>query len=436
MTNVALPAIKADLQTGAVGLQWVINAYLLPLSALLLLGGALGDRFGRRRMFLGGIILFAIASIICALAPSLEALLTGRVLQGIGAAMLMPNSLALLGGAFHGEARGRAIGTWAAAGAIAGALGPLAGGWLVEAVGWRAIFYVNLPLAAGALLIGWLKVREKREDKLHAIDWAGVALATLALGAITWGLTTAGGDNPRPALGGAAAGAGVLIFVVFVWLERHRGDDAIMPLAMFGTKSFAGLTILTFLLYAALGGLFVVLPYMLIETQGYSPAGAGAALLPLPAVLGISGRIMGGVAARIGPRLPLTVGPAIVAIGFALMVRVTPEAGYWSSTLPALLVIAIGLAGAVAPLTTAVMASVDGDHVGTANGFNSAVARTGGLIATALLGGVLAAKGDDLINAFHLAALAASAAAAGAAISALLLLRADEIKTNEKAKGE
>ncbi|HTI30559.1 MAG TPA: MFS transporter [Sphingomonas sp.] len=436
VTNVALPAIKADLQTGAVGLQWVINAYLLPLSALLLLGGALGDRFGRRRMFLGGIILFAIASIICALAPSLKALLTGRVIQGIGAAMLMPNSLALLGGAFDGEARGRAIGTWAAAGAIAGALGPLAGGWLVETVGWRAIFYVNLPLAAGALLIGWFKVREKREDKLRAIDWAGVALATLALGAITWGLTTAGGDNPRPALGGAAAGAGVLIFVVFVWLERHRGDHAIMPLAMFGTKSFAGLTILTFLLYAALGGLFVVLPYMLIESQGYSPAGAGAALLPLPAVLGISGRIMGGVAARIGPRLPLTVGPAIVAVGFALMVRVTPEAGYWSSTLPALLVIAIGLAGAVAPLTTAVMASVDGDHVGTANGFNSAVARTGGLIATALLGGVLAAKGDDLINAFHLAALAASAAAAGAAISALLLLRADEIKTNEKAKGE
>ncbi|CAM3144372.1 Drug resistance transporter EmrB/QacA subfamily [Sphingomonas antarctica] len=436
VTNVALPAIKADLQTGAVGLQWVVNAYLLPLSALLLLGGALGDRFGRRRMFLGGIVLFAIASVACALAPSLGVLLAGRIVQGVGAAMLMPNSLALLGGAFDGEARGRAIGTWAAAGAIAGALGPLAGGWLVQTVGWRAIFYVNLPLAAGALLIGWFKVAEKREDILRAIDWAGVAIATLALGAITWGLTTAGGDHPQPALGGAVVGGGLLAFILFVWLEKHRGDDAIMPLAMFGTKSFAGLTLLTFLLYAALGGLFVVLPYMLIENQGYSPTQAGAALLPLPAVLGISGRIMGGVAGRIGPRLPLTIGPAIVAIGFALMIRVTPEASYWTSTLPALLVISIGMAGAVAPLTTAVMASVDGDHVGTANGFNSAVARTGGLIATALLGSVLAAKGDDLTNAFHLAALAASAAAAaGAALAALLLLRADEIKTDQKAEG-
>lgn len=435
VTNVALPAIKADLQTGAAGLQWVINAYLLPLSALLLLGGAMGDRFGRRRLFLGGIAVFALASIICALAPSLEVLLAGRVVQGVGAAMLMPNSLALLGSSFAGEARGRAIGTWAAAGAIAGALGPLAGGWLVETIGWRAIFYVNLPLAAGALLIGRFKVAERREDKERAIDWGGVALATLALAAVTWGLTTAGGETPRPLLGGVVTAAGVAVFALFVWLEKHRGDDAIMPLGMFGTRSFAGLTALTFLLYAALGGLFVILPYMLIETQHYSPAGAGAALLPLPAVLGISGRIMGGVAARIGPRLPLTIGPAIVAVGFALMIRVAPGASYWTTILPALLVIAIGLAGAVAPLTTAVMASVDNDHVGTANGFNSAVARTGGLIATALLGGVLAAKGDALTGAFHVAALAASAAAAGAALSALLLLRADEIKTNEKAKG-
>ncbi len=350
--------------------------------------------------------------------------------------MLMPNSLALLGGAFDGEARGRAIGTWAAAGAIAGALGPLAGGWLVQNAGWRAIFYVNLPLAAGALLIGWFKIAERREDTVRAIDWGGVAIATLALAAITWGLTTAGGDDPHLALGGAVVIIGLLAFALFLWLQKRRGDEAIMPLAMFGTRSFAGLTILTFLLYAALGGLFVVLPYMLIEAQGYSPTQAGAALLPLPALLGASGRIMGGVAGRIGPRLPLTIGPAIVAVGFALMMRVTPDASYWTSTLPALLVISVGMAGAVAPLTTAVMASVDGDHVGTANGFNSAVARTGGLIATALLGGVLAAKGNDLTNAFHLAALAASAAAAGAALAALFLLRADEIKTNTKAEGE
>jgi EmrB/QacA subfamily drug resistance transporter len=429
VVNVALPAIGADLHARASGLQWIVNAYLLPLSALLLLGGAAGDKFGRRRLFLVGIALFALASALCALAPSLPLLLAGRALQGIASAMLMPNSLALLGAAFAGEARGRAIGTWAAAGAIGGALGPVLGGWLVDVVGWRAIFLINLPLAAGALWLGRRHVAESREESKAPLDALGVALATLGLGAITWGLTMLSSGEGRGGEGWIATGLGAVALLAFLAVERKRGERAIMPLAMFGTASFAGLTILTFFLYAALGGLFVLLPYVLIELRGYSPVAAGAALLPLPAVIALGSRPLGALAARTGPRLPLTIGPLIVAAGFALAARIGGGGDYWTSILPAVLVIAIGMAGAVAPLTTAVMASVDGDHVGTANGFNSAVARTGGLIATALLGAVLAARGEALAGAFALASFAAAGAAALAGLAALILLRPNEMRT-------
>jgi EmrB/QacA subfamily drug resistance transporter len=429
VVNVALPAIGADLHAHASGLQWIVNAYLLPLSALLLLGGAAGDKFGRRRLFLVGIALFALASALCALAPSLPWLLAGRALQGVASAMLMPNSLALLGAAFTGEARGRAIGSWAAAGAIAGALGPLLGGWLVGSVGWRSIFLINLPLAAGALWLGWRHVAESREETRAPLDWLGVAAATFALAAITWGLTVLSGGGGLVPQGCSATALGLGALVGFVAIERKRGDRAIMPLAMFGTASFAGLTILTFFLYAALGGLFVLLPYVLIELRGYSPVEAGAALLPLPVVIGLGSRAMGAVAARIGPRLPLTIGPLIVAGGFALAAGIGGGGSYWTSVLPATLVIAVGMAGAVAPLTTAVMASVDGDHVGTANGFNSAVARTGGLIATALVGAVLAARGEALADAFAIAAFVAAGAAAVAGLAALILLKPHEIRT-------
>ncbi|HEX8063983.1 MAG TPA: MFS transporter [Allosphingosinicella sp.] len=428
VVNVALPAIGADLQARASGLQWIVNAYLLPLSALLLLGGAGGDRFGRRRMFLAGIALFALASALCAFAPSLPLLLAGRASQGIASAMLMPNSLALLGTAFAGEARGRAIGTWAAAGAIAGAAGPLLGGWLVGWAGWRAIFLVNLPLAAGALWLGSRHVAESREQTEAPLDWLGVAAATIGLGAVTWGLTVLSGGGGA-ATGGTAAGLGLAGLAAFVAIEAKRGERAIMPLALFGTASFAGLTLLTFFLYAALGGLFVMLPYVLIELRGYSPVEAGAALLPLPLVIGLGSRAMGAVAVRTGPRLPLTLGPMIAAGGFALAARIGTDPSYWTGVLPAMLAIAIGMAGAVAPLTTAVLASVDGDHVGTANGFNSAVARTGGLIATALLGGVLGAHKAALGDAFAAAAWVAAGAAAVAGLAALLLLRPREIRT-------
>jgi EmrB/QacA subfamily drug resistance transporter len=427
VTNVALPAIRADLSASAEQLQWVVNAYLLPLSALLLLGGAAGDRHGRRRMFSWGVVGFAAASLICALAPSLTVLLVGRFGQGAAGAILLPSSLALLGSVYDGPARGRAIGTWAASTTIMAAVGPLLGGWLIETVGWRAIFYLNLPLAAGALLLALTKVSETGSGK-ERLDWLGVSLATLGLGAITWGLTVLSGAEPQRA-GLAAVFAGVVALALFVWVEARQGKHASMPLALFATLSFGGLTLLTFLLYGGLGTAFVLIPYVLIENHGFSPIAAGAALLPIPLILGSMSRFMGGKAASMGPRWPLTIGPLVVAVGFALCARVTPGASYWTTLFPALVVVALGMAGAVAPLTTAVMASVDAKHVGTANGFNSAIARTGGLIATALLGSVLAAKGTALDAAFDRAVLAAAAAAALAGLAALILLRPHEIAT-------
>ncbi len=430
--NVGLPVIGDDLDAEAAGLQWIINAYLLPLSALLLLGGGAGDRFGRRRLFIGGIVLFLIASLVCALAPSLPWLLAGRTLQGVGAAMLMPNSLAILGAAFTGGERGRAIGVWAAAGAIAGALGPLLGGWLIETIGWRAIFWMNLPLGVAALWLGWRHVAADEEERAAApLNWPGAVAATIALGAFTWGLTVLSGEAD-PGVGGTsvawfAIATGAAALALFLLLERRRGEEALMPLALFGTASFTGLTLLTFLLYGALGGLFVLLPFSLIELGGYSPIEAGAALLPLPATIGLASRAFGGLAARIGPRLPLSIGPLVVALGFVLLAVGGGEGAYWTAILPGTFVVALGMAAAVAPLTTAVMNSVDEDHVGTANGFNSAVARTGGLVATALLGTVLAATGPALAQAFSAAMMASALAAAAGGIAAALMLRRREV---------
>ncbi|MGX7895208.1 MFS transporter [Tsuneonella sp. HG222] len=432
VTNVALPAIREDLGAGAADLQWIVNAYLLPLSALLLLGGAAGDRFGRRRMFLSGVVVFAAASLACALAPSLEILLAARFVQGASAAMLMPNSLALIGSVYSGEERGRAIGTWAAATTVAAAIGPLLGGWLIESVGWRAIFYLNLPLATCAMAVSWFKVAETREGK-ERLDWSGVGVATVALGLLTWGLTVLSGTEPQTGAGLAAALAGAAALGLFVWIEARQGKHASMPLDLFGTKSFAGLTLLTFLLYGALGATFVLIPFLLIENHGFTPLAAGAALLPIPVILGGASRSMGALAGRIGPRWPLTVGPLIVAAGFALLTRTAAGASYWTTMFPALVVVAIGMAGVVAPLTTAVMASVDEKHVGTANGFNSAIARTGGLIATAVLGSVLAATGEALDIAFDRAVLAAAGSAALAGLAALVLLRPHEIASGANA---
>jgi EmrB/QacA subfamily drug resistance transporter len=416
VTNVALPAIGKDLGGSAADLSWTINAYLLPLSALLLIGGALGDHYGRRRMLIAGIILFAAASVGCAVAVNLEMLLALRAIQGVGAALLMPNSLGILGSSFEGEARGRAVGTWAAAGAIASAIGPPFGGWLVDAVGWRAIFYLNIPVAIAAIAIAWRYVAESASGK-DALDWRGAFLATAALGVLTWSLTSWSSHHEATSGTWLGLGVGVVLLVLFVLAEHRRGHDAMMPLALFGSRPFVGLTVLTFLLYGALGGLLVLLPYLLIVGEGYSPTQAGLALLPFSIVIGTASRLAGRLAEKIGPRWPLTIGPIVTGAGFALLVRADPHASYWTSILPGMAVIALGMAGAVAPLTTAVLSSVDGRHTGTASGFNSAIARTGGLIATALAGAVLAEAGENLLGAFRAAALvgAALAVASGAA---------------------
>lgn len=421
VTNVALPAIGRELGGNAANLPWVINAYLLPLSALLLLGGALGDHFGRRRVLIVGVLLFTLASIGCALAPDLPVLLAARAMQGIGAAVLMPNSLGILGSSFAGEARGRAVGTWAAAGAIASAVGPPLGGWLVDAVSWRAIFYLNVPIAAAAIIVAWRYVEESAEGG-EPLDWTGAGLATAALGALTWALTlwsSRHGAGPPVWLG---LGAGGALLILFVQVERRRGRRAMMPLSLFASRPFVGLTLLTFLLYGALGGLLVLLPYLLIVGGGYSPTQAGLALLPFSIVIGLGSRLTGRLTERIGPRWPLSVGPIVTGLGFALLLRADPHASYWTSMLPAIMVIAVGMAGAVAPLTTAVLSSVDDRHTGTASGFNSAVARTGGLIATALAGGVMAASGAQLLSAFHVAAMAGVVAAIGAGAIGYLTL--------------
>src|SRR5258706_81697 len=428
VTNVALPAIGKSLKAGGADLQWVINAYLLPLSALLLLGGAAGDRYGRVRPLAGGTFLFAAASILCAAAPGLTLLLAGRGLQGIGAAILMPNSLAILGASFSGEARGRAIGIWASMGAVMSAIGPVLGGWLIDVVGWRAIFLINLPLAAGAIALALIAVHESRERDRPALDLPGGALATAALGALTWGLTIGSGRAGWTPFAMGCAIAGVVLTLAFVWVEKRRGERAMMPLGMFGSSSFIGLTLLTLMLYGALGALLVLMPYLLIQASGYTGTQAGSALVPSAIILALASPLMGQLAGRMGARLPLTVAPLVVAGGFLLELRMGAQVNYWSEVLPAIVVISIGMAGAVAPLTNAVLGAVDQRHTGSASGFNSAIARTGGLIATALLGRVLGAKGDSPMTGFHTAALACTLACAGAAASAFFFITAARAK--------
>ena len=392
VVNVALPALANDLKVNPANLSWAINAYLLPLGVLILLGGALGDHFGRRRLFQMGLSIFALASLACAAAPSLAWLLAARGLQGLGAALLMPNSLAILSGAFTCEARGRAIGTWAAAGALAGAMGPIIGGWIVDTVGWRAIFLLNLPIAAGAGYLAWKYVEERRASSGAApLDALGAGLATAALGLLTWALTKASESSEAYSSAGSAAVVGILLFGVFVRHEGKLGNRALMPLAMFAAPTFVGLTLLTFFLYGSLGGLLVLLPFFLIKVEGWLAVAAGAALLPVPVLIGLGSRFMGRVASVYGERLPLSIGSGLVGIGLALYGRIgTHGINYWLDIFPATVLVALGMGACVAPLTTAVMTSVDADHVGLASGFNSAVARIAGLIATALLGFVFA----------------------------------------------
>lgn len=423
VVNVGLPAIGRVLRGDGEALQWVINAYLLPLSALLLLGGALGDRFGRRRLLLIGIVLFAVSSAACAAANDLVALWIARAVQGAGAALVLPNSLAVLGGAYEGEGRGRAVGIWAAASAMSSAIGPLIGGWLIDVASWRWVFLINLPLAAAAALIVAAAVPESHAEAGRPLDRTGAVLASAALALMVWALTVGAGPHGWTAGPIAAAVLGLVLALAFVRTEAQRGDRAMTPPALFGSRAAIGLNLMTFLLYGALSGYLLLLPYALITAGGYPAAAAGAALAPFPVVMCIAGPVMGSLAGRFGSRLLLTIGPLLAGVGFLLAVRAGAPRSYWTDVLPSVLVMAVGLSASAAPLTTAVLSSVDEDHEGAASGLNSAVSRTGGLATTALLGGALAATRAAFPADFAAAAIVGAVISAAAGACAFVGLR-------------
>jgi EmrB/QacA subfamily drug resistance transporter len=393
VVNVALPRMGHDLGAGFAGLQWIVNAYTLTLAAFVLLAGALGDHFGRRRVFLIGVVWFAVASAACGLAPNVELLITARALQGVGGALLTPGSLALISASFRGVDRAAAIGAWSGLGGLAGAIGPVLGGFLVE-WSWRAVFLINLPLAALVVVVTVLRVPESRDaDSPPGLDVSGAVLAALGLGALTFGLTRFGsGRSPSVVL--VAVGVGLLALMAFVVVER-RSAHPLVPLSLFGDNVFRVANAVTFLTYGALGVVFLVLVLQLQTVAGFSPVAAGTALLPVTAILLVFSSRAGALSGRIGPRLPMSIGLLLAAGGLLLMLRIGEAASWPTDVLPAVSVFGVGLALVVAPLTSAVLDAAPDRLPGAASGVNNAVARAGGLLAVALLPGLAGIGGTD-----------------------------------------
>ena len=384
VVNIALPVMQKTLSATVTDAQWIVDAYLLALASLLLAGGALGDHLGRMRVFAAGVVIFAGASVWCGLAPDTRHLIAARALQGIGGALLIPGSLAIIAATFPANERGKAIGTWSAMTSMSLIAGPLLGGWLVQTISWRAIFFINIPVAAVTLLIVWRTWSQSdRAEKgdIRSIDWGGTVLITIALAALTFALI-------ERAVPYVSIGIAVIAFVAFIVVER-RVKDPIVPLTLFRSRSFAAANVLTLLLYAAMNVLIFLLPFNLIQLQHYSPARTGAAFLPLVVAMSLLSRFTGALADRVGPRLPLLVGPLIVATGLALLALPGIGGSYWTTFFPGLIVVGIGMATTVAPLTTTVMTSVDDEHhVGAASGVNNAVSRVAGLLAIAFFGAI------------------------------------------------
>ncbi|MDB4875738.1 MAG: major facilitator superfamily 1 [Gemmatimonadetes bacterium] len=432
MTNVALPAIARDLGLGIAGLQWVMNGYLLTLSALMLLGGAIGDRYSRQRVFAVGLVAFAIASLGCALSPGIVVLVVARVVQGIAGALVVPNSLALLETTFEGEARGAAIGQWAAWSGVSTALGPLVGGWLVDATSWRFVFVVVAPIALIAAAIVSRAATGPRRDGARTrspIDYRGAALATLGLAGVVGGLTEGPDVGFTKPIVLAALIAGAALLVAFVVVEG-RTANALLPLDVFRSRLFVGVNATTLLVYAALSGLIFLLMLELQSALGYSALAAGASLLPVNLLLLGMSPLAGRVAHRIGPRIPMAGGALIVAAGTLLFVRVRPGASYATTVLPAAIVFGVGLAWFVAPLTSVALGALGEERAGLASGVNNAVARLAGLLATAViplaagLGGTHDLRGATLSAGFARAMMISSAlCVCGAVVAALTVGR-------------
>jgi EmrB/QacA subfamily drug resistance transporter len=431
VVNVALPAIGRDLGARTSGLQLVVSAYAVTLAALILLSGSLGDRVGRRRVFVVGVVWFAVASAICAAAPNPEMLIAARALQGIGGALLTPGSLAIIQATFVPSDRGKAIGAWSALGGVAAAIGPLLGGYLVQALSWRTIFLINVPLGC---LVGWLALRHVPESRAPAtggrLDYAGATSATLGLAGATYAIVEGPNRGWNSAVVLMAGVLGVIAIVAFVLIER-RTANPMLPLDVFSSRQFTSANAVTFVVYAALGGVFFLLVIVLQTALGYSPVAAGAASLPVTVIMLALSSASGALAQRIGPRLPLTVGPLVIAAGMVLMTRIGPGASYGTVILPAVIVFGLGLAATVAPVTAAALAAADERHAGVASGVNNAVARTAGLLAVALLPPLAGLTGDAfqsptaITAGFHTAMLISAGLAAAGGILAFATISND-----------
>jgi EmrB/QacA subfamily drug resistance transporter len=428
VVGIALPAIGRDFSTSLTTLQWVITAYTLTLAGLLLFAGALGDKYGRKRIFLVGVVWFALASLLCAIAPDAPFLIAARAVQGIGAAMLTPGSLAIIEASFQADDRGKAIGAWSGFGGVGTAIGPFLGGWLIQAASWRLIFLINLPLAALVVVLAWRHVPETRDpDVTGRLDVMGGVLVTLGLIGLAYGLIEApvqGWMSPGPL---AALICGVLLLGAFVAWERGAAAP-MMPLNLFASAQFTVANVVTFAVYAALGGALFLLPIQLQVVSGYTPLEAGISLLPVTAImLALSAR-SGALAARIGPRLQMSLGPVIIAIGLALFTRIGHSGNYLTEVLPAVLIFGLGLATNVAPLTSTVLAAVPAEHAGIASAVNNDVARAASLIAVAVLPAVAGLTGTSYLHptqfstGFHTASLiSAGVCVAGGVVAAVFI---------------